>query len=439
VACPKPPDPEEIRDTTISLELVDVGITSATLMISVKDTTQAWDFALSRDDTILYIFQSEGPSRTLVDHDLQPNREYAYTAYFMEEGVISDSSLTITIHTEEATSHSFNWEIDTLGSIGSVVYDIELISDDNIWVVGLFYLPDPDSSFDGSGRQIRNLAHWDGIAWEYQLVHYRSEIWSIRYFSDNDIWISLGVPAHWDGSEWTLYNFWSMGIFGNNDHSTYEMWGNSSDNMYFVGAKGTLVHWDGISFTKIESYTDIDLKAGYSSGEDHFYLAGSNYDDGRSILLEVEGEDHAVLYEYYGDGTTNYGPDSFAPILLSIWYDEIDAQFWGSGGFGVVRFNFDELEHPVIHTHEQMVSDIGMIIYGEKITGQGSNDIFVVGNSTALHWNGVSWHKFDEIEINSGFHLYCLDVRNGVVVMGGEQFPPGAPAGLGLLIKGVRN
>ena len=52
----------------------------------------------------------------------------------------------------DTTSHNFTWEIDTLGISGSL-RDVQIIDENNIWVVGEIEVDDPDSSFNGTGRE----------------------------------------------------------------------------------------------------------------------------------------------------------------------------------------------------------------------------------------------------------------------------------------------
>ena len=111
----------------------------------------------------------------------------------------------------DTTSHNFIWQIDTLGLYGSYLNDVWIVDENNIWVVGEINISDPDSSWNGTGRETFNAARWNGTEWEYihirgSLMNDTGPLYSIWYFDDNDIWVSSGCPEHWDGTKWTLYH-----------------------------------------------------------------------------------------------------------------------------------------------------------------------------------------------------------------------------------------
>ena len=165
-------------------------------------------------------------------------------------------SNTLTLTTMDTTSHNFTWEIDTLGISLSYLNDVWIVDENDIWVVGALSID--DSTLEYPGHTNYNAAHWDGEAWEMMKIHSGAELNAIHYFSENDIWVSSGgYPAYWDGNEWTMYRLHDMGI---NSGYIYAIWGTSSSNMYFVGRTGSIVHYDGSEFVKMESGRDVDLK-----------------------------------------------------------------------------------------------------------------------------------------------------------------------------------
>ncbi|MGB9664445.1 MAG: hypothetical protein ACPL25_05950 [Ignavibacteria bacterium] len=60
----------------------------------------------------------------------------------------------------DTTSHEFSWEITYLGDGGSsVLYDVAIINENNIWAVGEIYMND---SLGRPEPNAYNAIHWDG-------------------------------------------------------------------------------------------------------------------------------------------------------------------------------------------------------------------------------------------------------------------------------------
>ena len=188
----------------------------------------------------------------------------------------------------DSTSHNFVWEIDSLGLYGSYINDVWIVNENDIWVVGQIVMPDPDSSWNGTGREKFNAAHWNGEEWEVMRIYNSAPLHSIWYFDKDNIWVSSGFPKHWDGNKWRIFHLQNMGF----DVSTENIWASSPSDIYFVGSEGSIVHYNGSSFSKIESGTEIDLKS-ISGTPDGRRVFITGYEDsgelsGQSIALEIK-------------------------------------------------------------------------------------------------------------------------------------------------------
>ena len=168
----------------------------------------------------------------------------------------------------DTTSHNFSWTIDTIGIYGSYLKDVAIISGNDIWAVGEIHTDETDRWNEDSTEWIPpfNSVHWDGQTWIPTRIetNYNGRITyppleGVFAFSENDIWASSGIPRHWDGKKWTLYHLWDMGILNQSDGGVHKIWGHSSNNLYFVGRKGTIVHYDGQSWQRLESGTDLHI------------------------------------------------------------------------------------------------------------------------------------------------------------------------------------
>jgi hypothetical protein len=91
---------------------------------------------------------------------------------------------------------------------------------------------------------------------------------------------------NWNGFRWVPYDV--------NDISTgaiRKIWGDRTDNVYFAGNKGSLLRWDGASFTQLDGSTTAAYRDVWG-WQDTMYVAVSDYEQlsGRlGYLLRYEG------------------------------------------------------------------------------------------------------------------------------------------------------
>lgn len=284
----------------------------------------------------------------------------------------------------DTTSHNFVWEIDTLGGSGSFLNDVAIVDENNIWVVGALSID--DSTLEYEGQLNYNAAHWDGQTWNYiQVCCAGLDIEGIFYFSENDIWLATGNIFHWDGVDWTNYHLWNMGVLGPNDGGVSQVWGTSSSNIYFIGENGSIVHYDGNSFTKLESGTEFNFK-------DMWGIVNNQTDQitigftGKSSIYEPN--DSEVLL--YTDNLFTQLPDSgLSTNINGIWFND-DKRIYVVGA-GLFIYEADSLYWIYVHEYPE-----GAYLY--DIIGP-ENDLFIVGAfGRVSHFNGNTWYHYNSAD-----------------------------------------
>jgi len=307
------------------------------------------------------------------DKGLNPETDYNYRAYLLNNNVKTDSSNLLQTNTMDTTTHNFTWTTYNIGYISSVLYDVFALSNNDVWAVGEIY--------SDSGEY--NAVHWDGNTW--QLVNIEAEylgnlgsppMFGIYGFSNNDIWANPSVPWHWDGNEWIQYHLWDMGILDPNDGGVSHMWGTSSSNIYFAGEKGTLVHYDGSNWIKLNGGTDLTISDIWGFQDD--YLVANA---GSSSPLEV----YLLIYK---DGI----------LERSISNPYLTGDLWGTSldniyvvGNAILHFDGDSL-----HTLDWPSGIPVQTIH--DIRGSSDNNVFMVGtNGLVAHFNGSSWFYYPEL------------------------------------------
>jgi len=187
---------------------------------------------------------------------------------------------------DDTTSHNFEWFTDTLGAELSSVNDVYCVSENDAWAVGEFYYRDPETGERDRSRDA-NAAHWDGEKWIMHRIttggSTHGELLAIHCFSKDNIW---AMNINWDGYRWIPYD-----VNGIMTGAPRKIWGDRPDNVYFAGNNGSLMRWNGATFTQLDGSTT----AGYCDvwgWKDTMYVAVSDYDQlsGRlGYLLRYEG------------------------------------------------------------------------------------------------------------------------------------------------------
>ncbi len=113
------------------------------------------------------------------------------------------------ITTMDTTSHNFTWQTFTFGQhSNSVLYDVAIIDENNIWAVGAIYMNDSLGNHDPNAY---NAVHWDGIKWDLKRIQFYTfcgqqhtgsyPAKSIFAFGSNDIWVGMDSSqvVRWNG------------------------------------------------------------------------------------------------------------------------------------------------------------------------------------------------------------------------------------------------
>ncbi len=325
----------------------------------------------------------------------------------------------------DSTSHDFTFVIDTVGVFPSALYDVAAIDHNNVWAVGVINTPEYDSVWNNPTKR-HNAIKWNGSSYEYhqlKIVAFTGTdtfIQDLRValaFSENNIWFFSGAGSyvHWNGTEWNSAFIWeSKGV-------PKRAWGSSPDNFYLVGDNGSITHYNGDSFSLMESGTDEDLWqiAGYVDQENGKTIMWAH---GDFIVLYYDGNMWETVWEDtnpYVEGLNAPGgiyiPKPGSVVLGMFKPSRTYGYCFKEGGFNSNRYLFD--------------TDVGVL----DMAGTSLSDLFLVGSHNEVaHFNGSTIKEYKQIFGDSR--------NNGVAYVDGYVFITGT-MGIqqGLFIKGIRN
>jgi hypothetical protein len=415
-----PPEPSNGSKGNGMLIVEDVGVTDAVLRLRVPGGFKSQTVTLKRDTTT--IFHSSITTHTslfdtlIIDEALLPKHNYRY-ALTVNNLLNTQERSYADITTMDTTSHEFTWQIDTLGDgNSSILRDVAIINDTSVIAVGEIYKK------DSLGNWINppyNLARWNGKEWSlkrvmynYQGIDYYSQLYSIFAFNENDYWVGSNQPMHWTGNKWETFDLgseiWSGWI--------NKIWGSSSSNIYIVGNQGALAHFDGTSWQKLRSGTDLDIEDIYGSrnlktGEEEVLaIAASPFISTEKKILKISGDNVGIVSD-----------SGISQMITSVWFEYGKAYYTCGSGVYWSRELMGKIKWKEVsgYTH----------FYKHSIAGNGRNDIVAAGDhGEVLHFNGLFWKNYTmSIWLSAGTYNRVA-IKGNLVVAAGHNNGSGVVA-----------
>jgi hypothetical protein len=351
-----------------------------------------------------------------------PNKTYSFQASLQSSGLIASNKVTAA--TMDTTSHDFSWETFTFGGEAgsSSLYDIAIIDENNIWAVGEIFLNDSLGHIDPTPY---NAIHWDGVNWMITRIPTKtfsgttvsSQIRTIFAFNENDIWTFsiAGSFSHWNGSTWET-EFVSERVGSGN-----KLWGTSSSDLYLVCTNGGITHYNGTTWQKIESGIDVDLKDIYGTpdGKEIWACGWTNRNE-RTAIVKINDNSLESIWDSQTNRQFSYYYGGLA--LNTLWANGNSEFVLGTGN--IIRHSlFDKKlirNDWVPYLNGSALFSMGNYTY--RIRGSSKNNIAAAGDCSMIwHYNGKSWHKYEEL-YNEEDRLYGLAVTDNLIVAVGKRY-----------------
>ncbi len=182
-----PPPPPDLRKITLTVE--DSSCTEVWLRVKLDSIALPAEIKLFQEAIPQVITLVVKDSLIYID-SLTPSQTYNYQVMLNADTTIKSEK--VTTQTLAPTSHNFTWQTFTFGEhSSSLLYDVAIINENDIWAVGEIYMND---SLGNPDPIAYNAAHWNGNSWELKRILYEGgnyrTIRTIYAFNQNDIWFS---------------------------------------------------------------------------------------------------------------------------------------------------------------------------------------------------------------------------------------------------------
>ena len=328
----------------------------------------------------------------------------------------------------DTTSHNFAFQIDTLGDgNSSLLNDVCIIDENNIWAVGEIYFKDVSGQFNDPPY---NAARWDGQKWN--LIRIPTRIWNtntfitaplktIIAFGPNDIWVTTGGQViRYNGQDWGQWQFLFSDLNDNTFGGINKFWGTSNSQLWGGGNKGNIFHFNGSTWQKLSSGTTVDIQDIWGA------VDGKT---GQQTILAVASYRAAVPQDKQllriQNNTVSILSDAGLPFDLSgIWFTVGERYFVVGDGvyYSDVLGNLwqSDSSHP--------------LLYKDAIRGLAQNDIFITGSfGLVSHYNGATWKHYTGSELPPFYGRYKAASYKGNLLIAVGWFDEQA-----VILRGMR-
>ena len=373
------------------LKLEGVSCTEAWLLLTTNNIQLPVTINLLKNNSISQIFNLSTKDSLIFIDSLLPNQTYKILATIQQT---NKASIELSVITMDTTSQNFTWQTFEFGiqTNVSILFDVAIIEENNIWAVGEIYMNDSLGNPDPTSY---NAVHWNGQSWELKKIAGYGG-WACRTvfaFSENDVWFEGTIK--WDGINYSVHNY-GFPLEPNGDGwQINKLWGSNNNDLYVVGNNGNTAHYNGTSFSKIYTGTDLSLLdiAVHNSGE--VFICGGNPSFGQGIILKSSVGDN---FSTFIEGANIPESQLFNPKLYgafsSLWFDQNNTLY--AGGNILFQYKFNRWSYVKSLPDNYIGGNPNTYYRGfiDKVRGNASNDMWIVGDrNTVRHFNGVTWRQ----------------------------------------------
>ncbi len=402
-----PPD-----KTVLTLTLEDVSCTEAWIQLTTNNLQLPATINLLKDSTITKTINLQTADTLLYIDSLLPNQTYKYQASSIQNRATSNE---LSVTTLDTTSHEFTWQTFTFGDIGnSVLFDVAVISENNIWCVGEIRIADNSPT----GYTTYNAVHWDGNEWKLHRVMFYTfcpdGIGSGSYPARAVFAIDSETIIIASGSQ---VAYLKNGIQIKREcipATVNKIWGTSGNDLYVVGNNGNIAHYNGSQWRKIESGMDVDLKDIYGTPDGKVVWVSGRVDLNKSVLIKiVDGQANKVFEDHY---PWQIKKGRISGGILSIWTNSTNFLYVTTPITVYRCLSNTNGEGIEIYPYEDYLNG-GTV----RIRGSAINSIVTSGsNSSILHYNGLNWKRYEYLN-DEQTYLWSSDKKENITVSVGDR------------------
>jgi hypothetical protein len=298
-----------------------------------------------------------------------------------------------------------------------VLFDVTVLNDSVYSAVGEIYLRDTTGQIDPVHYAI---ARWNGYSWiikrmSFQLYNYDcttagsyfGRATAVYAFDTKSIVLTDGSDVvRWEETTYIHYPC----TFKNLNGMLQKLWGVSPSDFYMAGTNGSRIHYNGTSWTKIESGTTTNLLDVYGDGDNIFI--GGWVDFMPSMLLKYQnGTMKTIINEYPG----NYDPTRISGAIKSVWVKR--NHLYTLTGYDLYHSSTGT-DGKATALWKGNAQEWG----ANRVRGNDINDIITVGNNGRVwHYNGMTWRGYVALA-NTTDNYFSVVIKGNIIIAVGERY-----------------
>lgn len=168
----------------------------------------------------------------------------------------------------------------------------------------------------------------------------------------------------------------------NTCYELFGVWGSSATDVWAVGARGTIIHWDGKAWTPFSSPTHRDLRAVSGSGPTDVIAVGGKEGDALPTIIHWNGFTREGYQGEVSSTSNLFG--AWVATQEDVWaVGEVPVIVNGTASFA----GFIARRNAQGWTSEQRTQWPRF----RAVWGASAGDIWAVGLSGLAHWDGTAW------------------------------------------------
>jgi hypothetical protein len=289
----------------------------------------------------------------------------------------------------DSTTQNFTFETYEFGDgfESSWLNDVWIFDENNIWAVGYI------NSTSNSGRV--NIIKWNGNKWLGIGRQFNSAgIDGIWAKDTSNIYFATGIVLEYKNGMFTWEDFSQLQF--DQGQAVHKLWGSSESNIWGVGPWGTIVHFNGNAWSKVEfdqQWSFFGITGNKETGVAYAVGRNNNF---TCVMVELNNSGPNIIY-ISGNSTQklkSYDVDTMDKDKLILAQNDI--------------WTFDTKTNS-----EEIVEDLPGGYYLPVLSAYTENDIYFWGNKLdegekMLHYNGKRVMGFSlparEYVIHGGAH-----------------------------------
>ena len=280
----------------------------------------------------------------------------------------------------DSTTQNFTFETFEFGDgyESNELNDVWVFDENNIWAVG--YVRETISN-----NLSVNIIRWNGNNWFGFGPQFNSSgIYGIWAIDSSNIFFAVGAVVQFKNRAFKEFDLSNLGF--TQGQGVHKLWGSSENNIWGVGPNGTIVHFDGNAWSKIDfdqqwSFTAISGNA--QNGIAYTIGRNTNFNP---IIVKLTGNLPEIIYQSNQQITAlkSYSVLYLNEALFLAGSDLINTLLWK---YDITNNNIDSL-----YSLEATTAIV-------KTTGEKETDLYYWGrdynSGKMFHFNGKKYKEFD--------------------------------------------